>query len=220
MLQAFGYLHTLHFETLHKNRARYQRDHDRLVGSYEARVGRKLYGKLVGRWNNETGGPPLVLRESATFVLGEMSGTWATDGGRLSLHVPGGTERYRYKLAGNRLTLRSTNLDGPAVYRRTGASIYEDRPETPKRARALRRDELIGRWVALDAASTEPLIMQLAPSGSVAFGPMSGRWRYKRGLLTIVSTARVTYTYHVRLERGQLVLSGGDLERDLRLVRE
>jgi hypothetical protein len=220
VLHAFGYVHTLHFETLEKHRRRYQRDHDRLIGSYEARAGRKQLGKLVGTWRNEAGGPPLVLQETTRFSLGALAGTWSSDGGQLSLHVPEGTERYRYALQGNRLTLRSSNLDGPAVYVRSGASVYEDRPETKRRARPLRRDELVGRWKALDTPSTEPLVMQLAPSGSVAFGPMSGSWKYRRGLLTIRSTAGVSYTYHVTLERGRLLMSGGDLERELWLERE
>jgi hypothetical protein len=163
----------------------------------------------------------MVLAESGIFSLGPLEGTWETDGGRLSLHVPEGTERYRYTLRGNRIELRSPNLDGVSVYRRAGASVYEEREREQKRARPLRRDELIGRWKALETPSTEPLVLQLAPSGSVAFGPMSGGWKYNgRGLLTIRSTAGVTFTYHVTLDRGQLLLSGGDLERDLRFVRE
>lgn len=220
VLHAFGFVHTLHFETLEKHRGRYQRDHDRLVGSYDARAGRKKMGKLIGKWRSETGGPQLVLDESTRFELGPLKGTWDTDGGKLTLHVKGGAERYRYTLDRNRLTLRSSNLDGPAVYVRSGASVYEDRPEKKKRARPVRRDELIGRWKALDTPSTEPLMLQLAPSGSVAFGPMSGSWKYKRSLLTIRSTAGVTYTYHVTLQRGRMLLSGGDLEKELWLERE
>lgn len=221
VVHAFGHVHTLHFETLEKNRGRYQRDLDRLIGSYEAQVGRKKYGGLVGRWKNDAGGPPLVLTEGGYFSLGALNGTWETDGGRLSLHVTDGTERYRYAREGNRLELSSPNLDGVSVYRRSGGSVYEDRERKEKRARPLRRDELIGRWKALETPSTEPLVLQLAPSGSVAFGPMSGGWSYNgRALLTIRSTAGVSYTYHVTLERGQLLLSGGDLERSLRFVRD
>lgn len=220
VVHAFGHVHTLHFETIDKERSRFARDQDRLTAAYEPSAGRALYGPLVGQWQSTAEGPALSLTEQNRFVLGPLAGTYQADGGQLVLHVPEGAERYRYQLKGRKLLLSSSNLEGVAEYERVGSARFETRSKAPKKARALRREELIGRWKVLDAASTEPLTLQLAPSGSVAFGPLSGRWQYRRGLLTITSTGGETVTYHVSLAEGRLLLGGGDLERELRLVRE
>jgi hypothetical protein len=220
VLHAFGHVHTLHFETLDKERGRFARDQDRLVASYEPKAGLALYGPLVGQWHNDEGSPPLSLSEDNRFVLGPLRGTFDADGGQLQLHVAQGTERYRYRLERNKLLLSSSNLEGVAEYARTASPRFGQRPERQAKAKPLLREELIGRWRVLDMPATEPLTLQLAPSGSVAFGPLSGRWQYRSGLLTITSTGGETVTYHVSLESGRLLLGGGDLERELRMVRE
>lgn len=220
VLHAFGHVHTLHFESLDKERARFARDQDRLLGSYQARAGRKLYGQLVGQWDSTSGGPRLALTEEGRFSLGPLSGTWTTDGGKLSLHLEQGTERYRYALKGRRLTLHSPNLDAPMTYERSGSARFTADDDKPAKAKPATRAELVGRWRVVDAASTEPLVLHLAPSGSVAFGPLSGRWQFSRGLLTITSTAGETVTYHASLHDGRLKLGGGDLDREMTLVRE
>jgi hypothetical protein len=217
---AFGHVHTIHFEALEKDRPRFSRDTERMVASYRPMAGRSVVGKLVGRWENQAGGPTLLLDEQNLFSLGELNGTWSSDGGRLQLHVAEGTETYRMKLKGRSLTLSSPNLDEPMRYRRSGAARFEKDSGKKTRAAKLTREELIGRWKVIDQASSDPLVLHLAPSGSVAFGPMSGSWRYKRGLLTIRSTAGETVTYTISKDGAYLVLGGGDLDRDMRLVRE
>lgn len=219
-LVAFGHVHVLHFEHLDKERARFSRDLDRLTGSYQALAGRRLYGPLVGTWTSASGGPELMLSEDDRFRLGPLAGTFAADGGRLSLHVPEGTETYRYRVDGNLLVLTSPNLEGPSEYRRSGSARFQPEKERPKKAKRLSSDDLIGRWRVLDGAGTEPLVLQLAPSGAVSFGPLSGRWRFRRGRLTIQSTAGTSVTYHASLDGDRLVLGGGDLEKELRLVRD
>ncbi len=220
VVHAFGHVHTLHFESLHGERARFARDQDRLVGSYEARAGKKLYGSLVGQWDAVGDGPRLVLTEEGRFRLGPLEGTWSTDGGRLALHLEQGTERYRYVLKGRRLTLHSGNLAEPSVYERSGSARFSAEEERAVKAKPATRAQLIGRWRVIEAASTEPLVLQLAPSGSVAFGPLAGRWEFSRGLLTITSTAGETVTYHASLHDGQLKLGGGDLDREMTLIRD
>lgn len=220
VLHAFGHVHTLHFESLASERSRFSRDQDRLVGSYEARAGKKLYGDLVGQWESVNGGPRLVLTEEGRFTLGPLMGTWSTDGGRLSLHLEQGSERYRYVQQGRRLTLHSSNLDEPMVYERSGSARFSSDDEKVTKAKPATRADLVGRWRVIDVAATEPLVLHLAPSGSVAFGPLSGRWQFSRGLLTITSTAGETVTYHASLYEGRLKLGGGDLDREMTLVRE
>lgn len=223
VLHAFGHVHTLHFESLQTERARFARDQDRLVGSYDARAGKKLYGDLVGQWESASGAPRLVLTEEGRFKLGPLAGTWSTDGGKLSLHLEQGTERYRYALKGRRLTLHSANLDEPTVYERSGSARFssdDDGDGKGAKQSPATRGQLVGRWRVIGQASTEPLVLHLAPSGSVAFGPLSGRWEFSRGLLTITSTAGESVTYHASLDGGRLVLGGGDLDREMKLLRE
>jgi hypothetical protein len=49
---------------------------------------------------------------------------------------------------------------------------------------------------------------------------LSGRWRYSTGRLTITSTANVEVTYSASLNDGKLILGGGDLDKEITLVRE
>jgi hypothetical protein len=221
VLHAFGHVHLIHYETLKQHTKRFARDVDRMLASYKATAGRKIYGPLVARWDNQAEGPALNLDETGEFSLGPLKGRYLADGGRLTLFVKGGKEWYRYILKGNQLTLKSPNLDEPSRYKRTGAARFSVIDKEKKRFKPLTRRELIGKWKALDTPGTEPLVLQLASTGSVAFGGLSGSWWYKRGLLTIRSTAGRTITYTVSKAKGgkQLVMGGGDLDEDMRLER-
>lgn len=223
-LHAFGHAHVLHFETLEsvssKGRAAFTRDLDRMLASYQALVGKGTYASLVGTWINRGAGPDLVLEEDGRFRLGPLQGGYQADGGRLVLRIAEGAESYRYVQVDDTLTLSSPNLGEDMTFRRSGAQrvkIDEKRSTVPG---PLTREQLIGAWRVVDSASTDVLRLQLAPSGSVAFGPLSGQWRYSTGRLTITSTANVTITYSASLNDGKLVLGGGDLDSDLTLVRE
>ena len=220
VMVAFGHVHVLHFECLDKERARFARDLDRLIGSYRALAGRGVYAPLIGTWTSASGGPELILGEDDRFRLGPLAGTFSTDGGQLSLHVPQGTETYRYRLEGARLVLTSPNLEVPSEYRRSGSARFSSGAARPQHRGPLRSEDLIGRWRVLDGAGTEPLVLQLATSGAVSFGPLSGRWRFRRGRLTIESTVGSTVTYHASLDGDRLVLGGGDLEKEIHLVRD
>ncbi len=222
-MHAFGHVHIVHFEARDQDRKRFTKDFDRVTGSYEPKAGLALYAPLVGRWASLNGGPEMLLTENNAFTLGPMRGVYDADGGRLNLHVAEGKESYQYVLDDNVMVLESSNLDGPAQYQRQGAARFTA-PGKKKKGKTgpVKRTHLVGKWRALDAPSTEPLVLELAQGGSVSFGPMSGRWRYKRGLLTITSTAGKTVTYTVSLlpNRKRMILGGGDLERDLFLERE
>lgn len=221
VLHAFGHVHTVHFETLESDRGRFARDLDRFLASYKPLVGRDVYGPLVARWRNLGEGPDLILDETDGFNLGPLEGTYLADGGRITLHVKDGKEWYRYQLSGNELTLKSANLDEPSRYKRSGAARFALEEREKERARPLGRDELIGRWRALDVPGTEPLVLHLASTGSVSFGDLGGQWWYQRGLVTIRSTSGRTVTYHVsRGKGGKLLLGGGDLDAEIQLERE
>lgn len=220
VLHAYGYAHVLQFETLDANRGQLTRDVDRMVASYVPRVGRELSTPLSGVWINTGGGPDLTLERTGEFRMGPLNGGWQADGGQLTLQITSGAERYGYLLSGDTLTLSSPNLGGDLVFRRSSSSARPKEMPVAVRTGPLMREELIGRWRALDAAATEPLVLQLASGGSVAFGGLSGRWRYSTGRLTITSTQGTMITYAASMTEGRLVLSGGDLERELTLERE
>jgi len=216
---AFGYVHVLHFEALEKDASRFQRDKDRFVASYVPRAGRGRYANLVGNWRSESG-PALYLGEDQRFELGPLKGTFLADGGSLMLSLEDGEERYRYQLRGNALTLDSPNLETPMVYTRAGSSAFASKPERKKVKRRLMRSDVIGRWRVVDGESSDGLVMVLAQSGSIAFGGLSGRWTFKKGLLKVNSTAGQSVTYSLSRAKGGLLLEGGDLERAMRLVKE
>jgi hypothetical protein len=218
-IHAFGYAHVLHVETLEKKRGAITRDLDRMLASYEALVGRELAAPLAGVWINTGGGPDLTLEAAGAFRMGPLSGGWRVDGGLLELRIPSGAEKYRYIQSGTTLTLSSPNLGEDMVFRRSGAAVALDDDKAVARTGPLAREELIGAWKVIDQAATEPLRMVLAASGSVSFGELSGRWRFATGRLTITSTAGETITYAASIDDGLLVLSGGDLERPLKLER-
>ncbi len=220
-LHAFGHAHVLHFETLEKSRSAFSRDLDRMLASYQAVIGKGDNAPLVGTWINLDGGTDLLLEEDGSFKLGPLAGGYKAERGGLTLYPAQGAapESFSYVLDGANLTVANRNV-GEMRFRRSGAARYKSDGAAPKVTGPLTREQLIGGWKVVDAASTEPLRLQLAASGSCAFGPLAGRWRYSTGRLTITSTADVTITYAASLTEGKLVLSGGDLERELTLVRE
>ena len=218
-VHAFGFAHVLHFETLEKKRSSFTRDVDRMLASYVPLIGKDVAAPLAGLWINTGGGPDLTLEDSGEFAMGPLSGGWRTDGGIIELKISQGSEKYRYALNGDTLTLSSPNLGGDLVFRRSGTKAAKE-PAKVRVPGALLREELIGGWRVVDQAATEPLRLQLAPSGSVSFGPLSGSWRFSTGRLTISSTAGSTITYAASLTNGNLVLSGGDLDKEIVLERE
>ena len=221
VLHAWGQAHVLHFETLEKKRGAFTRDLDRMLASYVALAGKDAYAPLAGLWINTAGGPDLTLEDSGEFTMGPLNGGWRTDGGALELRISQGAEKYRYVLAGDALTLSSPNLGGDLVFRRsTAKGTNKDVEPAVRPAGPLTREELIGSWKVIDQATTAPLQLVLAASGSVAFGPLSGSWRYASGRLTITSTAGVTITYAASMNEGKLTLSGGDLDKELLLERQ
>ena len=218
-IHAYGFAHVLHVETLEKKRGAITRDLDRMLASYEALAGRDLVAPLAGVWINTGGGPDLTLEASGAFHMGPLNGGWHADGGLLELRISSGAEKYRYAQSGSTLTLSSPNLGDDMVFRRSGAAAVVDEATPKTRTGPLSREELIGSWKVIDQAATDPLKMVLAASGSVAFGDLSGRWRFATGRLTITSTAGATITYSASLDDEHLVLSGGDLDKPLTLER-
>jgi hypothetical protein len=219
-LHAFGHAHVLHLETLEKKRPAITRDVDRMLASYKPLAGRDLSAPLPGLWVNTGGGPDLKLEPIGEFRMGPLNGGWRVDNGVLELRIPSGAEKYRYAINGDTLTLSSPNLGEDLVFRRSGAAIVDDDAPRPKRAGPVTREELIGSWRVIDQAATEPLKLILASSGSVQFGGLSGRWRFSTGRLTIASTAGQTITYAASMTDERLILSGGDLDKEVVLERD
>ena len=228
VVHGFSHVHYLHFEALAKYRKKFLRDTNQILSSYKFLIGSDIYGPLVAKWSSQDEGRGLYLSESGTFIMeadeygaGRLEGTYVADAARLQMHLADGYETYRYAVQGRKLLLSSPNLDYPQVYLRSGAQIF-GRVKKKKSPTELSRDEMIGRWRVVDVPGTEPLYLILSPNGSVVFGPLSGGWRYKRGLLTIDATLGGEVTYHVsKSPNGEtLFLGGGDLDQDLRLKRD
>jgi hypothetical protein len=191
-----------------------------MLSSYLPLAGKGTYATLVGTWINTGGGPDLVMDEDGRFQLGPLKGGYTADGGKLSICPGAQCEVYRYVLDGSGLTLSSPNLGDDMRFRRSGAQRVHVDEEHAKKNGALTREDLIGTWRVIDAASTDVLRLQLAPTGSVAFGQLSGQWHYSTGRLTIRSNAGVEITYSASMNDGKLTLGGGDLDKDLTLLRE
>jgi hypothetical protein len=219
-LPAFGFVHVLHFETLDKKRGGFTRDLDRMMSSYVPLAGKGTYATLVGTWINTGGGPDLVLDEDGRFQLGPLKGGYTADGGKLLICPGAQCEGYHYTLDGTALSLSSPNLGDDMKFKRSGAQRVHVDEAAAKRSGPLSREELIGSWRVIDAANTDVLHLQLAPTGSVSFGQLSGQWHYSTGRLTIRSNAGVEITYAASMNDGKLTLGGGDLDRDLTLLRE
>ena len=218
VIHAFGHVHMIQVESLEKTRKKFALDVNRLVGSYVPLAGKKDYAPLISSWENPEGGPSLNLSEDNRFEMGPLRGHYIADGGRITLIVPEGQEYFRYKV-----DVRSLTLDKAGditLYQRRGAPRFVSDEGTKTTATKLTKSDLVGRWRALDAPSTEPLVLHLAPSGSISFGPLAGRWRYRAVLLTVRSVAGETVTYTVSKSRGKLLLGGGDLEKDLLFAPE
>ena len=224
VLHAFGYVHIMQMEARKQDRRRFRKDFDRIMASYKPRIGRAIYAPLVAKWDAVDDGPPLILDENGLFKLGPLSGTYRADGGRLTMYLTEGQEFYRYQIKGRTLTLKSSNLDAPKRYERFGARRIQDPDDAQAAAPVvpLTRAELVGRWRVVDTPSSDPLVLHLAPTGSVSFGPLAGRWGYRRGLLTITAIGGPSVTYHVSKSRdgSRITMGGGDLDREMILVRE
>lgn len=225
VVHAFGYVHTLHYETLESKKKTFARDLDKMLTTYVPIVGKGVSGALSGSWINTGGGPDLTLDDDGSFLMGPLNGGWSADGGKLVMKIPAGSESYRYVHNGDTLTLSSPNLGGDLVFRRAStpkrtAPLSSAEKAPKQRSGELTKEELYGTWTVLDPRDSDPLKLQLASSGSVAFGGLSGRWRYSTGRLTIRSTAGETMTYACSMTNGQLVLSSGDLDKELVLTRD
>jgi hypothetical protein len=226
VVHAFGFAHIIHFETVEKQRKKFARDLDRMLAGYRPLVGREIAAPLVGKWTNTGGGPDLTLDESGSFRMGPLAGGWQSDGGMIELRIPQGFERYRYDVSPKTLTLTSPNLgDKPQVFQRSGEQKFVDDKVVVAvgEGQELTREQLIGTWRTLDErgdVDKDGIVLQLAASGSVSFGPLSGRWRFQTGRLTVTSTSNVTITYAAGINQGDLVLSGGDLDNELTLQKQ
>lgn len=219
-LHAYGHAHILHFETLQDKRKAFTRDLDKMMASYQALIGKGVYATLVGTWINQAGGPELILEEDGRYQLGPLRGGYQADGGKLVLRVGTDGEAYRYVLEDNILTLSSPNLGDEMKFKRSGAPRVKIDQGPAQSTGPLTREQLIGTWRVIDNASTDVLKLQLGATGSVSFGPLSGRWRFSTGRLTIMSVQNVEVTYSASMNEGKLVLAGGDLDRDLTFIRD
>ena len=172
---------------------------------------------MLGRWIGPTGAM-LLLRQGGEFELGDARGRFTASGGKLSLaRGSGATHVFAYTIddGGEVLTLRSSALREPAIYRRarTEAAPPVDSPAdvvpTPER--------LAGTWTRRTDDRTVTLVLDA--NGSFSLDRVSGRWTLASGGLRLERTATETITYSGRCTHDGLVLWGGDLDDPIRFAR-
>ena len=221
VMLAYGSLHVIYFECLQKAWKYFAPDLSYMVKRYRPQVNARKYQSLIGEWQDVQDGKKLVLNAENTFQMKHLKGTYEADGSRLVLFLPQGKERFTYRLQQGNLHLSNANLNAAQIFRRARSPkvLGTKRDEPITSAKPPTREEVYGQWRVADQTLTEPLTLFLSPTGSMAFGPMNGRWDLKEHRLSLISVDGTQRTYHVSLNGGRMRMSGGDLDRELILVR-
>ena len=221
MIIAYGHVYILYFECLGKGWKYFSSDLRRMQKSFEPKMNADTYAGLIGEWADVSDGKALILTGDNQFEMSHLQGTYAVDGGQLILSLPKGEERFRYELRDHRLRLSNSNLNVPQVFRPVSLlKTQKDKvSQTTGGAQSITLMRLYGKWRVVDQAQTEPLTLFLSPTGSMAFGPMNGRWSYENYRLTLVSVSGVQRTYHLSLDGERIRMSGGDLDKEVILVK-
>ena len=221
MIIAYGHVYVIYFECLEKGWKFFSNDVRRMQKSFQPKLNAETYAGLTGEWADVTDGKSLVLTRNNQFEMSHLKGAYAVDGGQLILSLPQGQERFRYELKKNRLWLFNSNLNEPQVFRPVSLLKTQNKAVavSSDRAQPITLMRLYGKWRVVDQALTDPLTLFLSPTGSMAFGPMNGRWTYENYRLTLVSVSGVQRTYHLSLDGDRIRMSGGDLEKEVILVK-
>ncbi len=155
---------------------------------------------LTGRWVRSAGAP-LVLSADGSYRLADVRGRYRWQRGRLLLtRATGGQQVFDARVEMDRLFLSAPGWTEPLVFRRL-------RPEV----------ELAGLWTARLAKGD--LVLKLAGSGVFSLGAHNGRWSVEGRRLTLRKSKTEALTYEWEISNGVLTLSGGDLDRPLKLTR-
>lgn len=151
--------------------------------------------KVVGRWSMQVDAATvLTLNADGGFDLAGTTGRFRADGNTLVTTPSGGkSERFDYRVQGDRLSLRLQNTDSVFVYQRI----------------ASRPTLLFGRWQAGERR------LRLSPGGVAIYGKRTGRYRVDDGMLLFrfKGQSRQAVQYDLGADRtGQpiLTLRGGN----------
>ena len=156
---------------------------------------------VVGRWVRADG-PALVLFRDGRYRLADISGRYAWRAGRLLLtRTNGKPQAFHAELRADRLVLKADGLPAPLVFDRF----------RPERA-------LAGVWVAVLPKGT--LVLRLGPDGRFALGAHRGRWSVHGARLELRKSETEVLAYTWALADDGLILSGGDLDRPLKMARK
>ena len=180
---------------------------------------RLFYAALIGEWAEVGQGTNMILKNNNDFEMAHLRGQYTADGGKIVLHLPSGRETFRYQVQDRTLSLFNSNLSEPQIFKRV-ALLATKKPSIPTtKAKTIKRMQLYGKWRVVDQALSEPLTLFLSPTGTMAFGPMHGRWKYEHFRLTLTSVNGTERVYHLSLDGTRMRMSGGDLEDEIILVR-
>ena len=221
MIVAYGSAYVIYFECLEKGWKYFSADLRLMQKSFKPKINRDTYAAVVGEWADVENGQSFILRKNNEFEMSHLKGIYTVDGGQMLLYLRDGQERFRYRLQQKKLYLSNSNLTRPQTFKRidllrtksTGSKKKEQKPKSVKRM------DLYGKWRVVDGSLAEPLTLFLSPTGTMAFGPMHGRWKYDNFTLTLTSVSGTQRVYHLSLDGRRMRMSGGDLDNEIILVR-
>ena len=219
VLLAYGHIHVIYFECLQKAWRYFAPDLSHMLKRYEPRAGRDAYQPLAGEWADVVDGKKLRLGADNTFDMKHLEGMFTADGGEMILFLKNGKEKFRYHINQGKLYLRNHNLGEAQVFRPLKLSQKTKKNTRVVDSKPPDRDSLYGKWRVVDQALAEPLTLFLSPTGSMSFGPMHGRWALESHRLSLTSVNGTQRIYHVSIHQGRMRMSGGDLDKELILVR-
>lgn len=177
---------------------------DRMLASLRVTPPEASEERPRGRFVGESG-VAIELFEDGRAKLGGRDGRHRFEGKALILELDGGkAKKFDYSLDGDRLTLRSDALPRPSIYVRGGA---EPKPAAPT---------LVGAWTLRGAKG--PIPFDLHPDGRFELGTTKGEWKLEQEELELTGGKGQRIRYRIEWRGSSVVLSGGDLDRPVRLA--
>ncbi len=221
MIVAYGHAYVIYFECLDKGWKYFSSDLRVMQKSFKPKINSAIYDTVVGAWSDIENRQSLKLKKNNEFEMSHLKGIYTVDGGQMILFLKDGQERFRYQIKKNRLHLSNSNLSQPQIFKRVDLlkTNSQATKKQVKQVKTVKRMDLYGKWRVVDGSLSEPLTLFLSPTGTMAFGPMHGRWKYEDFSLTLTSVNGTERVYHLSLDGRRMRMSGGDLEQEIILVR-
>lgn len=163
----------------------------------------------------------LIMNADGTGKLDDSDITFSVQGDRLIVNEDGEDIRYKFQLAGDKLTLSEGDLDESTVFVRKGASAkgIGARKEVKGETETAQKPDtgIAGSWVI--QTQKGPLLLDLKSDGKGSLAGSPFTWQYQQKIL-ILSISGQTIMYNTVLSGDELTLSGGDLQQPATFHRQ